>query len=254
MYPVSGLLAFCNLFLIATAAAPNATDNSRLSPSPKDILTLNPSHIPSLKDRRIRCDHATCGEPSAASCDSAISQMPGPGSSSFDHTFKSYGPRLPGIRQYNVELPKRFISSDGTCIIDITQSSYPSHERDFNLWTAANIIASDCINSGSPPWGGIAFQMGQEANLNMSMKAYRPYFTRCDRTPAGLRPTSKGCQSVLDTMRATTEPTRFGKAGVAGVDDQLPVTLNAREFVPFGAYHVDLGTEDDFRQRLVDAR
>ena len=54
-------------------------------------------------------------------------------------------------------------ADDGKCIVDITQTGYPSHCTDMDILSAAMIIQHTCIDEkpGTPvPWGGEAIHMG----------------------------------------------------------------------------------------------
>lgn len=102
------------------------------------------------------------------------------------------------------------------------------------------------------PWGGQASQLGtfscvyrvrethhnyyllsrvsaDEANLAISLRVYKPPFIRCTEASPAMRPNSKSCETILDTMKASTGRTIFGAVGVADVQEQLPQVLTERE-------------------------
>ena len=51
-------------------------------------------------------------------------------------------------------------SADGKCILDLTQSSVPSHARPIEVIAGASIIQSECVDKALPPYGGQAIDMG----------------------------------------------------------------------------------------------
>ena len=139
----------------------------------------------------INCNQVLYGNPPAASCKDAIGQIPQDPATLLRNRKRVYGPRAPvvTVSHIDVGLPKRWISSqslfyfsmreggsklenfysrlrsadDGKCIVDITQTGYPSHCTDLDILEAPLVIQNMCIDErpGTPvPWGGEAFDMG----------------------------------------------------------------------------------------------
>lgn len=77
--------------------------------------------------------------------------------------------------------------------------------------------------------GGEAYDMGDESNFVFAVKSYRPPYIRCANTPPASRPVSKSCQTILNTMKASTGTTRSGVAGLPDVDEHLPQFLTERK-------------------------
>ncbi|CAF9934841.1 MAG: hypothetical protein ALECFALPRED_006160 [Alectoria fallacina] len=92
----------------------------------KDTANLTSSTHLSIP--KIDCDDERFGTPSVASCKDAIAEIPQDPATIIRDPNRSYGPRGEGT--WDVNLPKRYISSDGQCIIDLTQTSTPSHGAD----------------------------------------------------------------------------------------------------------------------------
>lgn len=172
---------------------------------------------------KIDCDETQFGNPPSASCKDAMTLLPQDPYSLILRIKRSYGPRTQGT--WDVNLPSRLISSDGKCIIDYAQTSSPSHVTNGDLLAAATIIQQECIDKDVPPWGGVAHDMGDEGNFIFTVQAYNPPFIRCTNTPPALRPVTASCQTILNTMNASTAKTTFGAAGVADVDETLPQVL-----------------------------
>lgn len=189
----------------------------------KDVLLLNPNTTTILTTARIDCDERRFGNPPAASCKNAIAQIPQDPATITRNPNRRYGPR--GWGTWDVTLPKRYISSDGQCIIDLGQTSAPSHVRNSDLLGAGTIIQRECVEKDTPPWGGQVFDMADEMNFLFTMRVYSPPFIRCSNTPPAARPESPSCQTILNTMKVTIAPTKFGAVGIADVDEHLPQTL-----------------------------
>lgn len=75
----------------------------------------------------------------------------------------------------------------------------------------------------------------QEGNLEITLTAYRPPFTRCANTPPPARPVSGACQAIIDSMDINNAETSFGARGVPGVRVELPMVLRRRAGCPGGA-------------------
>lgn len=50
-------------------------------------------------------------------------------------------------------------AEDGACVIDLTQTSFPSHVHTNTIWEAASVIQEFCLND-PPPAGGQASKIG----------------------------------------------------------------------------------------------
>ncbi|KAL8867604.1 MAG: hypothetical protein Q9198_008458, partial [Flavoplaca austrocitrina] len=120
---------------------------------------------------------------------------------------------------------------DGKCAIDLTQTSYPSHERDINIFSAAFIIRQECLEKAAPPWGGAANAMGDERNLGLVVKAYTPPLTRCEGAPPARRPNHEACQTIINSiMQASMAKINFAAVGVPVQSEsveRLPLPLVA---------------------------
>ncbi|CAF9924093.1 MAG: hypothetical protein ALECFALPRED_002678 [Alectoria fallacina] len=129
----------------------------------------------------IHCDDAEYGNPPVASCRDAVDQLPRDPYALIGPAL-SFGPRGPGAH-WAVSLPARHISSDGKCIIDYTQTSYPSHVRPGNILAAGEITQKQCVETGPPPYGGQASNLGVKANFLVTVRSYRPPIIRCREAP-----------------------------------------------------------------------
>lgn len=143
--------------------------------------------------------------------------------------------------------------ADGTCTIDLTQTSRLSHVRWFNIFSAASLIQSQCCDINDPPFGGQAYQLGNlvpnfvqtsfisdvsryiglEDNFQVTTKINNPGVVRCRNQPLPQRPSSSACKTILDTMKAGTAISQFSAVGAGGPrDDKVPLILTERKYAP----------------------
>ena len=61
------------------------------------------------------------------------------------------------------------IAADGKCIVDYTQTSYPSHVRLGDILGAGEIMQTQCVESGPPPFGGQASNMGKASSAHIGV-------------------------------------------------------------------------------------
>ncbi|CAD6588144.1 MAG: hypothetical protein ASARMPRED_003407 [Alectoria sarmentosa] len=180
----------------------------------------------------IHCDDAAYGNPPVASCRDAVNQLPRDPYALIGPAL-SFGPRGRPGAQWDVSLPVRHISSDGKCIVDYTQTSYPSHVRLGDILGAGEIMQTQCVESGPPPFGGQASNMGKassahigvEENFLVTVRSNRPPLIKCREAAPAQEPVSEACASILNTMNATEEKVIFGPAGASGVQEVLPQVL-----------------------------
>lgn len=74
---------------------------------------------------------------------------------------------------------------------------------------------------------------GDEGNLNVSVQAYTPPFTKCEGAPPARRPNHEACQTIINIiMKASTVKTTFAAFGVPiqrEPVERLPQTFVARK-------------------------
>lgn len=75
----------------------------------------------------------------------------------------------------------------------------------------------------------LTYSLADERNFQVTIRAYKPPFVRCQDTVPASRPSSKACATILDTMNASARQTTFGARGVADVDEYLPQLLTDRK-------------------------
>ena len=156
------------------------------------------------------------------SCTDAVRQL----------DIRSTNPILWGLRnsghRYQIYLPRRFISDDGTCFVEpiLRQGHDSSSTSQQSIATAAIALIRKCV-AGNPPRSGIAKDIGGDNKLGLVLSGYRPQvqcFGQVSRTPSF----RQSCQDILDIMDVSENERRFGPpTDPGGVDVALPVSLKA---------------------------
>lgn len=140
MSSISKFLVFCFVFTSTTSAIDDTRESASFSllsgiekSALRDVLRLNPPLSTTLGDRLITCDPRRFGMPPVASCNDAISQVPGPTAGMLDRK-RSYGPRGGTRRQYDVELPKRWISCKTPPCLERLEMSLEQSQDLADIW------------------------------------------------------------------------------------------------------------------------
>lgn len=231
---VSDYLALWCLFpsIVVSLALNAAQDGTNLLTPVRPSVPLSISNMSttitnstSLGDDgpSIHCDDALYGHPPVASCRDTVNYLRHDAGSLLSPA-QSFGPRGEGIH-WDVPLPFRVISSDGKCIIDYTQTSSPSHVRPADIFAAGQITQAQCVETGPPPFGGQATNLGLERNFVMTLRSYVPPFIKCRESPPAQQPVTEACATILSTMQATEERVVFGPASTSDVQEVLPRML-----------------------------
>ncbi|KAL2041942.1 hypothetical protein N7G274_005130 [Stereocaulon virgatum] len=122
-----------------------------------------------------------------------------------------------------------FLSADGACVIDLTQTSFPSHVHTKTIWQAASLIPEFCLND-PPLSGGQAFRIGDEENFLITTDTYGIPRISCVVQPIPWQPASFACRTILESMKADIENTTFAARGVAVAGDvTVPLALDERK-------------------------
>lgn len=140
-------------------------------------------------------------------------------------TEQTYGPRLRG--SFDVKLPKRYISSDGRCIIEpqIVPGEFSARASLQEVAFAARFIVDSCVTA-RPSQGGTVQHIGGDDNLNIVVLKYEPQ-VQCSGTVSPSLLSS--CQNIVDIMPASKDFTTWGPQ-----DDPLAVIK-----LPLTYYSVD---------------
>lgn len=126
----------------------------------------------------------------------------------------SFGPRRRTDRDptYDVYLPKRYLSSDGTCAIEprVRPGLMSARAKPTDAGLAALGIIRHCASDGVPPTGGFAYNFGGDNNLGVAVKLFKSE-AECGTgtfSPSFL----KSCNSLADRMPATATNSTFGSS------------------------------------------
>ncbi|MCJ1454573.1 hypothetical protein MMC28_004926 [Mycoblastus sanguinarius] len=163
-----------------------------------------------------------------------------------------------GYGSFDVQLPRRFSSADGTCVIDVVHKSgaFSDSATGLEIVDAAKLVIRMCVR-GNPGQGGMLgdivkrttpvrvhayktyllaivvavpiviyiadhnTQKGAQKNLLVLVRLYNP--TVACFGPSG--PIKNSGQALLDLIPTSTTQVAFGKRGVPGVDVVVPQSL-----------------------------
>ncbi|KAK0514244.1 hypothetical protein JMJ35_002861 [Cladonia borealis] len=233
MYSINLL---CSGFLLISTASTLAIVPSQtllnLVPGPSSIvnltadaqvngqvnLTLDASSNNGPDNNDIECSGALYGRGlTYNSCTTAIA--------SFIQPFSGWitvGPRESEAK-YNYLLPWRWISDDGSCIIDI----FPQEQGGDGmvlpkqLIDAATELVDQCVVKGNGI-GGVITDVGWNGKFDLAVRPFDGSAVACQEKPAD-PPLGDGCDALLQTMPAAMDDQdTFGPAGAPGVTATLP--------------------------------
>ncbi|KAI4180410.1 MAG: hypothetical protein LQ346_007001 [Caloplaca aetnensis] len=130
---------------------------------------------------------------------------------------------LRGRQGVDVVTPWRWISSDGTCAIEVAETS-GAQGNYLDLVTAAHEMTDLCMDFMDPTEGSVARNIGVDGNLSLTMRVYKP--TVSCRRSINLGGSSF-INEILRKMPAVSTRTVFGRRGVPGVRVLLPLTFTS---------------------------
>ncbi|KAL2054901.1 hypothetical protein ABVK25_004723 [Lepraria finkii] len=170
-------------------------------------------------DLEIACNSRFGTDLTYTSCSDAIA--------SFQVPFTGYltiGPR-DDERQYNFNLPWRWISGDGRCIFDIIKD----RDVEYGMATAAELIHAatslidTCIGERNG-LGGSVFEVGFDGGMGMAMRAFDPSQIQCGEAESN-PPFEDNCEELEQKIPAAASPLLiFGPPGGRGVTHSFPAT------------------------------
>lgn len=177
------------------------------------------------------CNAGLYGRPNAASCLQALLDIPG------NNREITFGNRTAG-QAWNIPLPFRFISRDGTCAIEFDQTQKGSITSDeatgFQMSAAAWDLIQKCSSIQTKDRGGIATGLGEKGRVSLVVQEYKPN-VQCGvpsfSATGGVR---EACQAALNTLPVSTFSQTFGAKGTPDAEIELPKSYsddNSRCFV-----------------------
>ncbi|KAL8690467.1 MAG: hypothetical protein Q9218_004090 [Villophora microphyllina] len=139
----------------------------------------------------------------APSCSDAISQIP---RTQHDIRFRARGSSGGGAT-INIQVPQRFISADGQCIIEIILKDKARYgfARWIEISSAARDMYFGCVASRGQ--GSIATDIGPDETLGLIMTRYTPQVTCLSVRDV---PSMRNCKSLLDNMGTSSIPRLYG--------------------------------------------
>lgn len=146
----------------------------------------------------------------------------------------SFGQRNAAVK-YDVGLPKRYLSSDGTCFIEpsLFQHSTVAHANPSDAGIALSYVISQCV-SGFPAQGGLAKNGGGNGDFGVRIIKFVPSVV-CTDQPFPYDPViPEACEAILDYMETSKQARLFTQAAVhePGVEVSLPAYYAAPAEAP----------------------
>ncbi|KAF6231089.1 hypothetical protein HO173_010789 [Letharia columbiana] len=140
-----------------------------------------------------------------ASCNSALAKI------SQVTTPITFGER--GTGTWDVVLPRRYLSDDGQCAIDV-KVDLNGAQRDVSnylqITNAASAVLRDCVQMRQPSTGGLVTNLGiRYRSLSAEISRYYPNVECRDQTTSA-PPSYDSCKDILDTMQWSESLTNFG--------------------------------------------
>ncbi|KAG7008895.1 hypothetical protein G7Y79_00004g014790 [Physcia stellaris] len=203
---LSWLTSLLTITRIASSALLPATPNTSFATSDGSTLPLNESSIPFLSNNLtvapgvVDCNSGRYGtDLSRSSCIDALQSLPS------GTTLRTFGER--GRGAFREPLPRRYLSADGKCAIDISNTrnrAYDDSATDKQMKDAAQRVVERC---------------GVHGNLVATVKAYKP---RVMCTPQKVTDDAGACQNLLAGLRVEYNWATFGKQGVREATWNIP--------------------------------
>ncbi|KAM0799912.1 hypothetical protein BDR22DRAFT_853453 [Usnea florida] len=137
-----------------------------------------------------------------------------------------------GTGNWDVLLPRRYLSDDGYCAIDIKVDLNGAQKDVSNylqLTNAAGAILRDCVAPPRPSTGGLVNQLGiKYRSLSVEMSRYSPKVV-CHRGSRRLPPSYNSCKQMLDTMQWSNTMTEFGLPWQPRAQIHLPYVFSSMD-------------------------
>lgn len=190
---------------------PSNTSNTSATPS---SVTKSSKDV-TINHLKVRCDgNSFGGGLKFDSCMDAIGRM------AISTTQRSFGQR--GTGDFDVNLPFRMQSGDGTCVVDVVKATTVTSARasTHDIRVAATKAIFQCVEEGGNI-GGSALGVGIDSQIGIVVKAYQPKAECLGQEPEG--GDKFACYKYLQTMNASMALTKFGPKGVVGIDTPVPL-------------------------------
>lgn len=130
-----------------------------------------------------------------------------------------------GIEACDVILPRRYLSDDGHCAIDVKVNP-DGAQRDVSnylqITNAASAVLHACVDTRLPSTGGLVRQLGVEYR-SLSVEMSRTFTAAdCHNELGSPPPSYESCKEILDSMQWSNTLTKFGLPWQPGVQVRLP--------------------------------
>ncbi|KAI4172995.1 MAG: hypothetical protein LQ348_006658 [Seirophora lacunosa] len=214
------------LLVIPNNAAVLNPHDGTLTNTPAPLIDIP---FPSSNDVQVQCGGRQFGTGlQYRSCLDAFSSFPFGGS---DDPM-DVGRRETGM--YDQNLPWKWVSSDGRCVLDIVMKGPAAYETTTGreIARAAWKLINECVRDQQGQ-GGVVQGIGRSGALGIFIRSYDPRSVECGSVVApGWNPTD--CNALMDTIFADVAPPKtWGPRHQPGVDNGLPYVF----FTPvWGAY------------------
>ncbi|CAF9905584.1 MAG: hypothetical protein ALECFALPRED_001037 [Alectoria fallacina] len=189
--------------------------------SPANILAPSKDNSTSGNVLKIACDATLYGKNlKVSSCRNIFHFL------SKDETQFRFAQRDSGV-PCDVPLPLRTMSTDGLCFVQpvLKKDAVIGRATSTEIGQAAFTLLQTCVVERG--MGGMAYDIGGDNNLGVAIANYKPNI-KCDSTSAA-GPLWKSCVAVFANMKATKQARIFGYSGDPGVDEGLPLVLEAAD-------------------------
>ncbi|KAM0794089.1 hypothetical protein BDR22DRAFT_895497 [Usnea florida] len=138
----------------------------------------------------------------------------------------SFGPRGPAST-YDVKLPKRYLSSDGTCFIEpaLLNKASGAYVQADDIGSVVAQIIRKCV--GRPlAVGGIATNLGGGNNFAVRVSKFVPKVVCSPRPYPSDISVRYACGAIVDSMEASTQNRLFAQHDIhePGVEESLPAS------------------------------
>lgn len=217
---LSALVLLDNPLHLPPALVPNNNTPLSLPLPPSSPLSLPPPPPPQSTDHiSYTCNGAAFGYTLSVDSCSDVVRLIG-----INTTTVSWGMRNTGPT-FDIPLPQRYISADGTCVVEpsIKPGVREARASREDIAVAAFVVVRNCAG-GEPSEGGVAKDIGGDNNLRVYVSKYDPSTIRCYGKMH--RPDAQvSCQQLLNTMSTSELNTYFGPGSDPLANVRVPVLL-----------------------------
>ncbi|KAL9065078.1 MAG: hypothetical protein Q9161_008462 [Pseudevernia consocians] len=200
---------------LPSASAGNRTNTSIIAFLPSNDSTSTPIS----EDVSYYCNRVLGDTLTIPSCHDTIRLI------GVNRTDLSFGLRDTPGADFDVPLPQRVISSDGTCVVEPSLAAGEEEARASweDVAVAGFVLVKHCVGEGEGS-GGVAKGIGGDNNLQVYVSEYDPSNVRCYGRMR--RPNVQAsCQQIIDRMEADETNVVFGPQSDPLARVRLPYLL-----------------------------